>query len=405
MRKYYRNRFILGAMLSFLILLVLTVTGIWFVNYHQMERDTDKFIERMLSAEAKDGQPAAQSALPAMFGYNPSQRRYPSGFYDIIMDAEGAIQSIEQRGIIEEANVSVQQALRQAVAEKSERGKIGSYKYGVTYQEDGTARAILLDISIQLSGIYNTLKSALLVGALLLAVLFLILLPVSARVAGAFVRNSEKQKQFITDAGHDLKTPVAIIRSSLDVMDLLQGKSKWSENIRHQTERLERLIAQLLLMARLDETGVAAHREELDLALLIREEAEHYLPGLEQRGIAWKADLPETLRMSGDPVSLRNMLNLLLDNAAVFHGRGEVCLQAAQEKKKIHLTLSNTVESLPELPPEELTGRFVRGNAARTENGGSGIGLSAAKRIAEMHHGSLTISYQGENVFRVSVVL
>ena len=403
MKRYYRNRFILGAMLSFFILLVLAGIGIWLFSYQQMERETNAFLQTMQRIP-EEGQPSSQSAPPPMFGYTPDPRRYPSGFYDIVVDADGGIRSVQRYGILEEAEISVQQYVQQAVQKQSSSGKIRSYKYSITYLEDGTARLIMLDISIQLQALYNMLKSALLVGAILMALLFLILLPVSSRVADAFIRNSEKQKQFITDAGHDLKTPVAIIRSNLDVLEL-QGRSRWSENIRSQTVRLERLIEQLLMMARLDETSEKISLRPLNLTAMLREEKQHFLPVTEARKIQWLDSLPEDFRIRGDEKTVRQMLNLLMDNAAQYtDDSGKITLSGYPEKKRAVLRISNTVEKLPEQKPEELAERFVRGNAARTQkSGGAGVGLSAVKRIAEMNHAGMEIAYAGEHEFRVTL--
>ena len=407
MKRYYRNRFILGAMLSFLILLVLAAAGIYLFSYQQMERETSDFIRAMQNGPEASAPPFSQDAPPPMFGYSPNQRLYPSGFYDITLNAQGEIESIQRNGIMEEAGISVQQYVQEAAAQKASSGKIGSYKYGITFREDGSARIILLDISIQLQALYHMLRSALLVGAVLSLALFLILLPISSKIAGLFIRNAERQKQFITDAGHDLKTPVAIIRSSLDVMELTQGQNKWSQNIRSQTERMERLIGELLMLSRLDETGAAGKQMPLNLTSILREEEQHYQPVTAQRGIAWQDALPDRLPIRGDEKSIRQMLNLLLDNAAQYTGDGgKITLSGQIKKKSLVLEISNTVEQLPECPPEELMERFVRGNTARTQkSGGAGIGLSAAKRIVEMHKGRISIEYRDEHVFCVSVEL
>ena len=407
MKRYYRNRFILGAMLSFLILLLLAESGIWLFSYQQMERETNEFLHAMQRSKQEEKTPFAQNAPPPMFGYTPGKRTYPAGFYDILMDADGDILSIQKRGISEDAEVTVQQHLRKAASQKKTGGKIGSYKYSIDYQEDGSARIILLDISIQLQALYHTLRSALIVGAGLMLLLLLILLPVSSRVADAFMRNSEKQKRFITDASHDLKTPVAIIRSNLEVMELLQGKNSWSENIRSQVSRLEHLIGQFVMMARLEETTETAKHEKLDLAEIIREEAEGYRPSLDQKGIRWKQEVPEHLYITGNRQAVAQMLDLMMDNALQYTNEGgEAVLSASAEKKRVHLTLFNTVAQLPEVSPGELTERFTRGNTARTQKtGGAGIGLSAIKRITETHRGKLEVSYRGENGFVVSVQL
>ena len=403
MKRYYRNRLILGAMLSFFILLVLAVAGIWLFSYRQTERETDSFLEDMMRAE---GEAFSRETPPPMFGYTPDQRRYPAGFYDITLNADGTIRNIQRVGIPEEAETDIEQYVRQAAGQGQNAGKTGSFKYRMIRQEDGTARLIMLDISIQLQALYNMLKSALLVGAALMVLLFLILLPVSTRMAGIFVRNNEKQKQFITDAGHDLKTPVAIIRANLDVLEL-RGKSKWSENIRSQTERLEGLIAQLMMMARLEEDGENRQAVSLDFTALLREQWKAYVPVFAQKHITAQADIEEGLQLRGGEDSLKKMTALLLDNVSQYtNDGGSASLTARRERNRIRLRLENTVDRLPEQDPSALTGRFIRGDTARNQkSGGSGIGLAAVSRIVEIHRGKLEIRYEGEHLFCVTVEL
>ena len=405
MRRYYQNRIILGAMLSFLILLAITDTGICFSSYHQMESDTGEFIDAMLEAGDQESSGFRQSAPPPMFGYTPGQRMFPSGFYAITLDENDAIQHIEQHGTTEDAEISVQQMVLHAAKTGVPYGKIGAYKYGYRKMEDGTSKLILLDISIQLQSLYSLLKSALLVSVLLLMLLFIILIPVSGKVADAFVRNSEKQKQFITDAGHELKTPVAIIRANLDVMELTQGKSKWSENIGSQVKRLEGLIPQLVMLSRLNEEGEPQKLQELCFSKIINEEWQNYLPSMDTRKITPQNHVDDHLTISGNEDSIRQLLHLLLDNAVQYTSEGgAITISAFKDSRVVHLTVQNTVDAFPDQKPEELTERFVRGTTARTQKtGGSGIGLAAVKRIMEINKGKMKITYEQPNRFVISM--
>ena len=253
MRSYYRRRLITVSMFAFVILLLLTIVALFAFSYFQMDRETDRTVQAVLSGGQDALLPSDAGRFPGGLSPMRSQGMFPSALYDITADADGAVLSSEVYGFLEESDSDVQGYVDQVLATGRDSGRLGSFKFGVQQMEDGQRHIILMNISIQLRMLFSMLRNALVIGAVLLALLFVILLPVTARAAALLARNTEKQKQFITDAGHELKTPVAVIRSNLDVMELLQGKSNWSGNIRYQVDRLEELVKQLLLLARLDE--------------------------------------------------------------------------------------------------------------------------------------------------------
>ena len=226
-------------------------------------------------------------------------------------------------------------------------------------------------------------------------------------MADIFVRNAEEQRRFITDAGHDLKTPVAIARANLDVLELREGQSKWSGNVRAQVNRMEHLVQDLIMMARLDEGKNEEIFGDVELSPLAEELWEEYQPSMKQKQIRGTAELEETTPVRGAESLIRRMFCLLMDNAVQYTPEGgEIRMSVMPGKKKTRIVLANSVLTLPAEKPEKLTERFVRGDSARTQkSGGSGIGLAAAKRIAEKHHGKLIIDYPDEHTFRVTVEL
>lgn len=409
MKRYYRNRIMLSAMLSFLIILVIAVGGIWMFSYQRIERDTDNFIASRLEPRlSRESTPRfSQETMPAMFGYTPRRRNNPSGFYDITFRADGTIDTVSKRGIADDADTDVQEYVTNAVKENTGTGKAGSYKYGIRKNGDGSGRIILVDNSIQLQMLYDMLRNAGLVGLGILALLMIVLFPVSGRMADVFVRNTEQQRQFITDAGHDLKTPIAIARANLDVLELREGQNKWSGNIRTQVDRMEHLMQDLILMASLDEEKNEVALGDINLTTLADEIWEEYQPALRQKQIKGVAELEETTAIRGIGSLIRRMFCLLMDNAVQYTpAEGAIHLSVKPEKKKIRIILANSVVQLPSEKPEKLTERFVRGDSARTQkNGGSGIGLAAVRRICEKHHGKLTIDYPNEHTFRVKAEL
>ena len=407
MKKYYRRRIIASGMLAFVILLTLVIGGIYLATSLQTERNTDRTVRSLLTQEQNDKPRVMERGIPGFFGATPGQAMFPSAYYQIETDADGQVIACELRGYQEESKADIQATVDRILQSGRETGKLGAYKYGVLETESGGHRLILMDVSIQLQTLSSVLRSALLIGLVLSVLLLAILFPVSNKAADLIIRNTEKQKQFITDAGHELKTPVAVIRSNLDVMELLDGKSKWSGNIRDQVDRLEGLVKQLLLLAKLDEKQWTGKTEIIDMQQLLENELVIYQEPAEQKNLNLRSDVAKGLRVLGDTDSLRQMIHAVMDNAVQYTpSGGEIRVRCRREKKQVRIDITNTVDQLPKIEPDRLTDRFTRGDTARSrKNGGTGIGLSTAKSVAEMVRGSIKINYLDENTFQVVIDL
>lgn len=399
-----RRRFILGAMLAFGILLVLLVGGIAVAGYVQMERSADVFLQRVMDEEKME---AAKHPPKPVFGYELPSRPSMSEYYVITTDRQGAILCMEQRGGWEADTELMEEYVAQIVNSGQENGKIGKYKYLLRWKTDEAAKLVLMDNAVQAHALADHLRTACLVSLLGAAVLFVILLPVSARVVRSYAMNIEKQKRFITDAGHELKTPVAIILSNVDAMDLIQGENKWSRNIRSQTARLSSLLGQLLLMARMDEQSVSMRTENVDLVSMIREEVETYQESMAKRGLSFEQRIEEIGILRGNRENLRQLIHILMDNAVQYADEGgKIELLLESRGRRARLVLRNSVESVPSCPPDALFDRFLRGDSARTQkSGGYGIGLSAAKSIVQNHHGKIEAAYGRGDSVRLTVEL
>lgn len=190
-------------------------------------------------------------------------------------------------------------------------------------------------------------------------------------------------------------------------MELLQGKSNWSGNIRTQVERLDGLVKQLLLLARLDEKQWSGKTANIDFSQELNNEISIYDETVLQKELTLKTDVAPGLRIRAEEESVRQLLHVLLDNAMLYTPPdGSVWVSAAKEKKTLRLEITNTVDALPKIALERLLDRFTRGDTARSrKNGGTGIGLSTAKSVADLYHGDITVAYQGDSLFQVTVRL
>lgn len=237
-------------------------------------------------------------------------------------------------------------------------------------------------------------------GVVCLLGMYLFVCGLSRRAIEPIAESMEKQRQFITDAGHELKTPLAIILSNTEAMELYQGESKWSRNIREQVGRLDGLTKNLLLLSRMEEYSENVVRESLELGELVQKLAEPFREPLALRGITLRTELPEKIQISANREQTERLLSVLLENALKYasdNGEVVVSLQRKNDgrKSKAALRLENTCAELPAVPPEALFERFRRGDEARTrKKGGYGIGLAVAKACAEANAGSIRAIYE-----------
>ena len=396
MIRSLRRRFILSGMIAFGILLLTLLCGVAVTGWWRMEHSAQTYMQAVLEGEAPRRD---NGAIPG----NPIRRtgpaRNPMGYYLVTLDGENEAVDVAEKGIWEPDTDAARELAAQAVATGKQTGRLDGYHFLLERDAQGGARLVLLDHSPQLHMLAELERTAALVSLGCMALLFLILLPISARVVRSYAAHIEKQKQFITNAGHDIKTPVAIIMSNVDAMELIQGENKWSRNIRGQTERLNALLQRLLFLARIDEHSVAPATEILDLGALLAAELEAYGEGIAEKGVRLDCDLSARLRVKASREYMQQLAHVLLDNAVQYvNENGTIGLHLEKKRQKARILLRNSVDALPDCPPEALFDRFYRGDSARTQSGGGyGIGLSAAQAICEMHGGRISAAYEGEH--------
>lgn len=261
--------------------------------------------------------------------------------------------------------------------------------------EEACSFLVAMDMSADLRDLLTVLGISCVI-ALLCWLAMLIPVFLLARQAIAPVALSiERQKQFVTNAGHELKTPVAIIQTNTEALELFNGESKWTRNIRTQTERLNELMQNLLTLSKMDESALQMKMSPFSAGELVSEVWENFAGSAEAKNLHFIYEKPGQGSDSAmaNRESIARLLSILFDNAVKYTpsgGRIEVTVSA--ESGKIRLIQSNTIDGESELPenPDRLFERFYRADQDRSrKKGGFGIGLSAARAIAEANRGSI----------------
>ncbi|MDO4491621.1 MAG: HAMP domain-containing sensor histidine kinase [Lachnospiraceae bacterium] len=401
MRKLLKRRFIMFTMAAVSCLLLFLVMAINGLNWLMLDRQSDRMLDTLVAADGAFYR-MDFTRPPDIFGPLNMDRMQASRFFIVRSDQKGRIKDVNTDQISAIDKETAVSYAREVLDAGRGSGRLKDYKYAV--KQVGTDQLIFfMDNSVQ----YDSFRLLLFVTAVIALVcwlvLFLIVFLLSGRAIRPVVAGMEKQKQFITNAGHEMKTPLAIIQSNNDTMALIHGENKYNVHIRNQTKRLNVLMSELLTLARLDEEQLLP-TEEVDISHLLGEMLPVYREGALQQNLQLEARIEEGVVLRSNKTSMQQLLTILLDNAVRYTPEGgRVEFSLFREGKHILLVEENTCDTALEPDPERFFERFYRGDAARTQGNtasGYGIGLSAARAICESFGGKLTAEYPARDRIR-----
>jgi len=403
MIKTLQRKLIVTAMTAITVLIVLLLGGINLVNIVIVGNQIESTLMMISENEGNpENIPMAPNSMSPPFPYGPKNARdtfFSSNFFVVHYDNYGRAVFIDVSRI---ASLSEQDAadMASAIYEQGDTsGKIEQYRYMVRNSRNGLGKVIVcLDTSGEIFSYLRVLFLSIGIGIVCWIAMLLFVALLSKKAIKPIAENIEKQKQFVTNAGHEIKTPLAIIQSNTEAMELYNGENKWSKNIKEQTVRLNDLMQNLLALARMDETA-ALPVTDLSLSQMLSEYTQNFSESFKMKGITVQESIQPSVIFRANREHIAQLISVLLDNAVKYSNEnGTVFISLERNERRIKLQVRNTCEQLPPVPPEKLFDRFYRADEARTQkSGGYGIGLSVAKSIAEAYKGSLTSEYQDEN--------
>ena len=390
MLKKIRRRMIASAMLAFFAVILLIGVLVNLLNYYVVTGRVDQTLS-CLPDSGGTFPGRSEPGAPPPPAFPDTEDTYMIRFFTVSFDADGRAKSVFTDYI---ATVDGDEAVsfaEQALKKHGERGYIGEYRYAVRKSGDGTVVAFL-NTARERQFIISLRLLTLAVASAALAAAFVLVYLLSGRAIRPIVVNIEKQKQFITDAGHELKTPLTSISASIDVISMEQGESEWTDNIRKQVGRMSALVGKLVTLSRLDEEKPFPDKENFSLSNAAWELAEVYAPQAKAHDKKLDIDIRDGISMLGEKAAVQQMLSVLLDNAIRYSDEGgEIRLSLSKKKNRTVIEVFNTcrLDSPPDT--ERLFDRFYRPDGSRNpETGGTGIGLAIAKAVVETHGGTIS---------------
>lgn len=251
----------------------------------------------------------------------------------------------------------------------------------------------------------NILKSFLTL-IIIYCLLFFIVWALSFKVFKPIKMAFFKQKQFISDASHELKTPLSIISANADVLRQ-EVNNQWLGNIKQQTERMDLLVADMLTLAKIDEGSLKLTKDEFNLSQIVIGCVLPFDAVAFEKGKTLDIDIDSDIIYNGDINSVKKIINILLDNA-IKHSKknGKILVTLKKESNKIVLSVYNTGSNIPDKQSNKIFERFYRGDNSRSrESGGSGLGLSIAKCLADTNKWKITANSQYHKSMKITVVM
>lgn len=413
-----RRKFILVAMGAVTVVLTLIIAGINVVNYSHVCKMADARLDYILAGkggidweeeprtdpgnggDANTGMVADGDRAGARVGHfegMTAESPFDTRYFTVTL-VDGQVVDVNTARI---AAVGAKRAARIATELDSKgltSGFSGNYRYTIAAQGEKTTY-VFVDCSRELASFHSFLSASVAISCIGWLAVLAIVTVASGAVIRPMVESYSKQKRFITDASHEIKTPLAVIDAANEVQEIESGESEWTQSIHEQVARLTALTERLVFLARMDEGSAGFTMTSIDLSEAVDKAAAPFESVAVSRGKRLSMSVATGVRAHADAAAVTQVVELLLDNATRYASEGsviELSLHAVSRgagKGSAELVVSNAVDELPEGDLDRLFDRFYRADVSRSsKTGGSGVGLSVVRAIAEAHGGSATVS-------------
>lgn len=409
MIKKLRLKFILISMISVFIVLATTITAINISNYAFIERNSKTTLAEVIEHGLDEEGPPALMKKPHQEGDGPHEgdeglkggmKFRETSFFVTLYDAGGNIVKTNYNHVfLLDENTCKELSLKVYNGELKGR-RYETFRFTKESKEDGSTYVAFVDIKFELDDVnlFLLLSSLISLGAYILLAFLIIF---ASKIA--FKPSEEaykKQKKFITNASHELKTPLTVISADLDLVEMESGKSEWTQSIRDQVERLTCMTKQLVDLSRLEEDDASNYPfEDFSLNEVCNKAIKEFEPLFKKEGIKFAHNITGNLTFYGSKYLIEDLIDIFLDNSLKYTGgenKSSYFVVSENYKGKIELKFSNTLDKDDETDVKQIMERFYRSPSNKKE--GSGIGLSIAQEIINLHKGKIKVDKNNSSI-------
>lgn len=426
MIKKLRKKLVMMSMLSLVFVLLVMEGTVFCLNYHNITSDADEILSLLENNDGRFPQmgpehpdenadkvePAADEAPMKKDDLKDNKMSgelpYESRYFSVLLKQDGTVLSTDTGKVASIDTETAVESAKKVWKSGNKKGYMEEYRYSVCSGEDDAVRIIFLNRKRELSNFQNLLITGVEVTVFGLLAVLLLIVCLSSYVIRPFVENDKKQKRFITDAGHELKTPLSVIHADAEVLAMDVGEdNEWIHDIKAQTNRLSDMTNDLILLARMEEGQQNLSMAELSLSDIMNEAVQTFQSRTKVKHITVILELTSGVKVMGDEKHLYRLISILLDNAVKYTPEGgEIHIILKFDKKWIRFCVKNTVEHIEKDKIQYLFERFYRTDDSRnSKTGGYGLGLSIAMAIVTAHRGKISAETADEKSLSITVKL
>lgn len=394
-----RKKFILLATSALVLVLLIAMLSVNLIHYHQNVRQTDELLDILIDTDGAFPMMESEDAktLEKLF-ITPE-----TPYFAVVLNSRGEVSNMEISRVAA-INTSTAVAYAKKISDSdTDCGYEKNYRYKVRRSSEET-RIVFLDCTKIIASVKWMLAVSGVVALLVAGVFFFLISALSHRIVHPIAESYIKQRQFITDAGHEIKTPISIINADIDVLEMEIGKNDWLRDIKKQAARLTSLTKDLIYLSKMEEDRPGLQKTDCLFSDLTEDVARSFQSLAKAQNKAFHIDIQPMLAVRGDAKALAELVTILLDNALKYSSEnGEITLHLALKNHMAVLSVSNFVDQISETTLRHMFDRFYRGDQSRnSESGGYGIGLSIAQAIVHSHKGEIRAAAQSPDLITIT---
>lgn len=422
MIKKLRFKLIAVAMMAMFLVLAVIIGTINIMNYRGVLAEADEILAALavndgrLPTEAENRNGEKENGDAPKDKEKEERREEGEGvkqkivnesrFFSALIGSDGQVLRTETTHINAIDDAAAGEMAQAIAVSKNTTGFADSYRYAVFSRSEGKL-IIFLDCARNLNTYHRFLAASLGISAVGLVAVYILILLMSRWIMRPAQESYEKQRRFITDAGHEIKTPITIIDADAEVLEMELGGNEWLQDIRAQSRRLRDLTNNLIFLSRMEEEKAPLQMIEFPLSDMVSETVQSFQAVAMTQNKQVSAEVEPMLSMNGDQKSIRQLLSILLDNAVKYSPEGgQIRLTLRRQGKGVMLQVYNTAEQMDREELPYLFDRFYRTDKSRnSQTGGYGIGLSIAQAVVQAHKGKIWAASPDGRSLTVTAVL